>query len=92
MKKIVGIFICMLLIATVLPVSGNALMERTSISTSFGNTLYVGGSGSGNYTSIQEAIDETEDGDTVFVYDDSSPYYEIIFVGDDKSIKLMGGR
>jgi len=86
--KLVGIFICMLLVGTVLPVSGTVIVERTSISTSFGNTLYVGGSGPGNYTSIQEAIDDASDGDTVFVYDDSSPYYENLIV--DKSISLIG--
>jgi len=88
-KKIVGIFVCMLLIATaVLPVSGTVLMKRTSISTSFGGILYVGGSGPGNYSTIQEAIDDASDGDTVFVYDDSSPYYENLIV--DKSIELIG--
>ena len=34
-----------------------------------GNTLYVGGSGPGNYTRIQDAIDNASNGDTVFVYD-----------------------
>ena len=38
-----------------------------------GNTLYVGGLGPNNYTIIQEAIDNASDGDTIFVYDDSSP-------------------
>ena len=56
--------------------------------TPLGNTLYVGGTGSGNYTRIQDAIDNATDGDTVFVYDDSSPYYENVVV--DKSINLMG--
>ena len=53
-----------------------------------GKTLYVGGDGTGNYTKIQDAIDNASDGDTVFVYDDSSPYYENIVV--DKSINLVG--
>ena len=87
--KIVGIFVCMLLIGTVLSVSGNVDVERTTIRLSSGNTLYVGGSGPGNYTSIQGAIDDAEDGDTVFVYDDSSPYYENVVV--NKSINLIGG-
>jgi nitrous oxidase accessory protein len=53
-----------------------------------GNILYVGGSGSGNYSKIQDAIDDATDGDTVFVYDDSSPYNENIQVY--KSISLIG--
>jgi len=54
-----------------------------------GNTLYVGGSGPNNYTSIQSAIDDAVDGDTVFVYDDSSPYYENIVL-EKTTIKLIG--
>ncbi len=53
-----------------------------------GNILYVGGSGEGNYTSIQDAIDIALKGDTVFVYDDSSPYYERIWI--NRSIDLVG--
>ena len=60
----------------------------TSIIRNDGNTLYVGGSGPGNYTKIQDALDNASDWDTVFVYDDSSPYYENVIV--DKSIKLTG--
>jgi hypothetical protein len=54
--------------------------------TLLGNTLYVGGSGPGNYSRIQDAIDNASDGDTVFVY--SGIYYENIVV--DKSIDLIG--
>jgi len=54
-----------------------------------GNTLYVGGSGGDNYTTIQSAIDDANNGDTVFVYDDSSPYYENVRISE-KSIKLIG--
>ena len=53
-----------------------------------GNILYVGGNGSGNYSKIQDAINDASDGDTVFVYNDSSPYYENIVV--NKSIFLFG--
>ncbi|MBP1662308.1 MAG: hypothetical protein H6P94_557, partial [Thermoplasmatales archaeon] len=38
-----------------------------SFSTSSGTWLYVGGSGPGNYTKIQDAIDNASDGDTIFV-------------------------
>jgi hypothetical protein len=88
-KKIIGIIICTVLIATcVLPASGTVMMEKTSILIFDGDILYVGGSGPGNYTSIQVAINDADPGDTVFVYDDSSPYYENIQIG--KSINLIG--
>jgi parallel beta-helix repeat protein len=53
-----------------------------------GNTLYVGGGGPGNYTNIQDAINDASDGDTVYVFDDSSPYKELLVI--DKSISLIG--
>ena len=54
----------------------------------FEDYLYVGGIGPGNYSKIQDAIDNSSDGDTIFVYDDSSPYYENIVI--DKTINLIG--
>lgn len=88
MKKIVGIIVCMLLIVNVVSsISGIELIEKSSIITLHNdNTLYVGGSGPGNYTSIQEAIDDAEDGDTIYVY--NGTYYENLEV--NKSINLMG--
>jgi parallel beta-helix repeat protein len=49
-------------------------------------TLYVGGAGPGNYSKIQDAINASSDGDTVFVY--SGIYYENVIV--DKTINLIG--
>ncbi len=51
-----------------------------------GKTLYVGGSGEGNYTKIQDAIDNASDGDTVYVY--NGTYVENVVV--NKSIRLIG--
>jgi len=51
-------------------------------------TLYVGGVGPGNYSSIQTAINNANTKDTVFVFDNSSPYYENVVV--NKSIILLG--
>ena len=51
-----------------------------------GNTLYVGGSGLGNYSRIQDSIDNASSGDTVYVY--NGTYYENIVV--DKSMNLIG--
>jgi parallel beta-helix repeat protein len=60
--------------------------EITADETNFGNTLYVGGTGSGNHSKIQDAVDNAANGDTVFVY--SGTYYENVVV--DKSIDLIG--
>jgi parallel beta-helix repeat protein len=62
--------------------------EKPSLPTSRGVWLYVGGSGPGNYTRIQDAINDSSDGDMVFVYDDSSPYIENIVI--KTSISLIG--
>jgi parallel beta-helix repeat protein len=85
-KKIIGMFVCMLLIAVVLPVSGKVMLEKVSNPVSVGDTLYVGGSGPNNYTTIQSAIDDAVDGDTVFVF--SGTYNEHLIV--DVSINLIG--
>jgi len=50
------------------------------------NILFVGGDGAGNYTKIQDAIDDSNEGDTVFVY--SGVYFEYITI--NKSINLIG--
>ena len=54
--------------------------------TARGTTLHVGGAGSGNYTTIQGAIDAASPGDTVYVY--SGTYYENVVV--NKTISLVG--
>jgi parallel beta-helix repeat protein len=70
-------------------ISGSQINDNIFIPSDRGNTLYVGGSGEGNYTKIQDAIADAVDGDTVFVFDDSSPYDEWDIV-IDKSINLIG--
>ncbi|HEC75996.1 MAG TPA: hypothetical protein ENI33_01905, partial [Thermoplasmatales archaeon] len=52
----------------------------------FSSTLYVGGTGAGNYSKIQDAIDNASNGDTIFVY--SGIYYENVVI--NKSINLIG--
>jgi parallel beta-helix repeat protein len=51
-----------------------------------GNTLYVGGGGSGNYTTIQSAINDANNGDIIFVY--SGIYYENVII--NKTVDLIG--
>jgi parallel beta-helix repeat protein len=48
--------------------------------------LYVGGNGTGNYSTIQSAINNASDGDTVFAY--NGIYFENVII--NKSITLAG--
>ena len=50
------------------------------------NILYVGGSGDGNYRSIQDAIENSSDGDTIYVY--AGIYKENVII--NRSINLIG--
>ncbi|MHA1289946.1 MAG: right-handed parallel beta-helix repeat-containing protein, partial [Candidatus Thorarchaeota archaeon] len=61
-----------------------------------GNTLYVGGSGPNNYTNIQDAIDDANNGDTIFVF--NGTYYgnvvvnkRIDLVGEDRNATIIDG-
>jgi len=81
------IFIVLLIILCANPSSGFK-QDVKPLVFSDGNTLYVGGMGPGNYSRIQSAIDDADPGDTVFVFDDSSPYYECLFL--NKTISLVG--
>ena len=86
-RKCLAVGIILLFVGTCI-IPAIAQDTEKPLPTSRGNWLYVGGSGPGNYTRIQDAINDATDGDTVFVYDDSSPYYELLVV--EKSISLIG--
>ena len=86
--KLIGIFICMVLVAGFLPVSGITIIERTPSTMDNGNILYVGGDGPGNYSRIQDAIQNATDGDTVFVYSGTYIIVDLVFI--DVSIRLIG--
>jgi parallel beta-helix repeat protein len=85
MKKYLAIGIILLLVgAGIIPAIAQDI-EKSS--TSQGNWLYVGGSGPGNYSKIQDAINDASDGDTVFVFNGIYSHNEITV---DKSILLIG--
>ncbi len=62
-----------------------------------GNILYVGGSGPGNYTTIQEAINNATNGDTVFVYNNTynenvdTKLKKITLLGEDRDTTIITG-
>jgi len=62
-----------------------------------GNTLYVGGSGPGNYTTIQEAINNASNGYTIFVYNGTynenldTKLKKISLVGENRDITFITG-
>ena len=88
MNKItILIVIIILLLGIVLaPITLSLNIVDTKQTISLGNYFYVGGSGPGNYTKIQDAINNASDGDAIFVY--TGIYYEDIRL--NKSIDLIG--
>jgi parallel beta-helix repeat protein len=85
---VIGIFVLFAGISIIPSSATNIEINKPSPMSLGCNTLYVGGTGPGNYTSIQDAIDNASNCDTIFVYDDSSPYYENVVL--NKEINLFG--
>ena len=86
LKKSLAVGIIFFLVISSVPYS--ILSNEISTGTFDGNTLYVGGTGPGNYSKIQDAIDNASNGDMVFVYE--GIYFENVIV--DKSINLIGAE
>jgi parallel beta-helix repeat protein len=85
-KELVVAVILLFIGLSVIPSTATMVEKKFSMTFYDGDTLYVGGDGPGNYSKIQDAIDNASDGDTVFVY--NGTYYENIVI--DKSINLIG--
>ena len=87
-KKTITFTVIFLLIGTILVLPATSTTIKNEIQQNYhtGNILYVGGSGPGNYTTIQEAINASQNKDTIFVY--NNIYYEHLIIGKD--INLIG--
>jgi parallel beta-helix repeat protein len=97
-KTILVIGMIVLLLFLIKPSVESLKIEEFDHLHSNGNVLYVGGSGPGNYSVIQDAINDAVDGDTVFVFNGSSPYEEcleinrrISLIGEDKESTIIIG-
>jgi len=82
--EVVCLFCCLTIVSDILAVSNESLIP---LSVRSGTTLFVGGSGPGNYTTIQDAVNAAVDGDTIFVYNRNF-YLENILI--NSSISLIG--
>ncbi|HWR63020.1 MAG TPA: NosD domain-containing protein, partial [Candidatus Thermoplasmatota archaeon] len=85
-KKWLAIGIILLFVGTCIIPAIAQENQKPSQRTSSGNWFYVGGVGPYNYTKIQDAIDNTSDGDTVYVF--PGTYREQILI--NTSIQLQG--
>jgi len=85
MKKILILIFVFIMVGMNITTTG-VTIKRYPITTDEENIIYVGGDGPGNYSKIQDAIDNASDMDTVFVY--KGLYFEHIRI--DKDINLFG--
>ena len=81
MKKISASYM-----AVTIVLAGLISFTMTSETAIASSILYVGGTGPGNYTTIQSAIDDATSGDTIFVY--NGTYFENLIV--NKQLTIMG--
>lgn len=88
-----------LLLGLMLIITGSvsAINTTPANQSSRGDILYVGGSGAGNYSTIQSAITASNDGDTVYVYngvynETLVVYKEITLKGENMTNTIIDGN
>jgi parallel beta-helix repeat protein len=96
-KKFFAVDIVLVFIGTCIIPAIAQDSEKPSLPTLRNNCLYVGGGGPGNYTKIQDAIDNASSNDNIFVY--RGTYLENIFInntlnliGEDKNRTIIDGN
>ncbi|UCD13535.1 MAG: right-handed parallel beta-helix repeat-containing protein [Thermoplasmatales archaeon] len=86
LKKGIAVAVIVLFIGMIITPSTGTVLEKSSFLSLGGKTLYVGGSGPGNYSKINDAYNDANPGDTIFVY--SGIYYERLRI--KKTVNLIG--
>ena len=86
MNKIIPIILSFLLLSIGFT-TVTTIAENSTILLNSKNKIYVGGSGPGNYTSIQTAINDVSAGGTVYIYNGTYYEHHILI---EKKICLLG--
>jgi parallel beta-helix repeat protein len=83
-RKVISVWLSMAMVLGLIVIIDVSIDFTSNVG---GTTLYVNTTGTGGaYTSIQDAINDSKDGDTVFVY--NGTYYENVLI--NKMINLTG--
>lgn len=88
LKKSIPVIVLLLVMGTLLisPSTSTTINNKSTQQLCTGTIFYVGGSGPGNYTTIQSAIDAASPHDTIYVYHNT--YTENLYI--NISLTLMG--
>ena len=87
MKKALSVAVFFLFIwLCIIPSYAGSTVKQPIMHPFDGDTLYVGGSGSGNYSTIQDALNNASNGDIIYIF--SGLYEENIII--DTSVILVG--
>ncbi len=94
-KNIIIIFIIINLIFISTSIGGTNCIIRNKYA--YTQILYVGGTGPNNYTKIQDAIDNSSNGDTIYVFIGVYPEYllitkEINIIGESRQQTIITGN